>query len=98
MRLGWRVLLRVLIRKASSRSVSCQKLVVIAIDDAAQLGVLSSRIHVVWALAQAGTLEDRPRYTKSQCFDPFPFPDANSIQSKRSVSSSKNSMRTGKEC
>jgi hypothetical protein len=41
---------------------------------------LSSRIHIVWTLAQGGTLEDRPRYTKSQCFDPFPFPDANNIQ------------------
>jgi hypothetical protein len=24
---------------------------------------------------QGGTLEDRPRYTKSACFDPFPFPN-----------------------
>lgn len=22
-----------------------------------------------------GTLEDRPIYTKTNCFDPFPFPD-----------------------
>jgi hypothetical protein len=55
-------------------------LIAIGSDDAATLGVLSSRIHVVWTLAQGGTLEDRPRYTKSQCFDPFPFPDANNIQ------------------
>lgn len=55
-------------------------LVAIATDDAANLGILSSHIHVVWTLAQGGTLEDRPRYTKSQCFDPFPFPDANNIQ------------------
>ncbi|TXJ08788.1 MAG: class I SAM-dependent DNA methyltransferase [Afipia sp.] len=54
--------------------------IAIAIDDAFDLGVLSSRIHVTWTLAQGGTLEDRPRYTKSQCFDPFPFPDANNIQ------------------
>jgi hypothetical protein len=55
-------------------------LIAIATDDAANLGILSSRIHVVWTLAQGGTLEDRPRYTKSQCFDPFPFPSANNIQ------------------
>ncbi len=55
-------------------------LIAIGSDDAATLGILSSRIHVVWTLAQGGTLEDRPRYTKSQCFDPFPFPDANNIQ------------------
>jgi SAM-dependent methyltransferase len=50
-------------------------LVAVASDDAFHLGVLSSRIHVLWALAQGGTLEDRPRYSKSVCFDPFPFPD-----------------------
>jgi hypothetical protein len=32
-------------------------------------------VHVVWTLASGGTLEDRPRYSKSRCFDPFPFPD-----------------------
>ena len=46
----------------------------IAADDAALLGVLSSHHHVTWTLAQGGTLEDRPRYNKSRCFDPFPFP------------------------
>ena len=49
-------------------------LVCIALDDAFQLGVLSSRINIIWALQMGGTLEDRPRYNKTQCFDPFPFP------------------------
>lgn len=49
-------------------------LVNVAHDDAYVLGVLSSRTHVVWALAQGGTLEDRPRYNKSRCFETFPFP------------------------
>jgi len=44
------------------------------------LGVLSSRIHLVWTIANGGTLEDRPVYTKSRCFDPFPFLEANNIQ------------------
>ena len=47
----------------------------IAVDDPGVLGVLSSRIHVIWSLGAGGTLEDRPRYTKSVCFDPFPFPE-----------------------
>jgi len=51
------------------------KLVAIAMADAYHLGVLSSRLHVEWALASGGTLEDRPVYSKSRCFDPFPFPD-----------------------
>lgn len=49
-------------------------LVAIASADAFVLGVLSSRIHVAWALAAGGTLEDRPRYNKTRCFDTFPFP------------------------
>jgi hypothetical protein len=43
-------------------------------SDSYDLGVLSSRTHVVWTLANGGTLEDRPRYNKDVCFDPFPFP------------------------
>lgn len=39
------------------------------------MGVLSSRLHGEWALASGGTLEDRPVYSKSRCFDPFPFPN-----------------------
>ncbi len=50
-------------------------LVAIGLADASQLAVLSSRFHVVWALSAGGTLEDRPRYNKSLCFDPFPFPN-----------------------
>lgn len=48
--------------------------IVIASDAAETLGFLSSKIHLIWALASGGTLEDRPRYNKTRCFDPFPFP------------------------
>ena len=58
-------------------------LVCIALDDAWFLGVLSSRAHVAWALASGGTLEDRPRYNKSRCFETFPFPAATSEQQAR---------------
>ena len=37
--------------------------------------MLSSNLHVIWALATGGTLEDRPRYNNSRCFETFPFPD-----------------------
>ncbi len=50
-------------------------LVVVASEHSVHLGVLSSAVHVAWALAVGGTLEDRPRYNKSVCFNPFPFPD-----------------------
>ncbi|MCX6925562.1 MAG: class I SAM-dependent DNA methyltransferase, partial [Verrucomicrobia bacterium] len=50
------------------------KLYVIASDDAFNLGILSSRVHVAYALAAGGTLEDRPTWTNTTCFLPFPFP------------------------
>ena len=58
-------------------------LVNIALDDAYALGVLSSKIHMVWALAAGGTLEDRPRYNKTRCFETFPFPVATEAQKAR---------------
>ncbi len=50
------------------------KLVVIARDDDATFGMLSSRFHTVWALATGGTLGQTPVYTASLCFETFPFP------------------------
>ena len=55
-------------------------LVAIAHDDAFIMGVLSSRIHVAWALAQGGDLGPTPRYNKTRCFETFPFPDATGTQ------------------
>jgi hypothetical protein len=59
-------------------------LVAVALDDAYQLGVLSSRTHIVWALALGGDLGgNTPRYNKTRCFDTFPFPDATPAQQVR---------------
>jgi hypothetical protein len=59
-------------------------LVAIALDDAFLLGVLSSRIHIIWALAAGGDLGgNTPRYNKTRCFDPFPFPAATATQQTR---------------
>lgn len=57
-------------------------LVNIAIGDAATLGILSSRAHVVWALAAGGRLGvgNDPRYNKTRCFETFPFPDTSPEQ------------------
>jgi len=59
------------------------RLIVFGFDDAYFLGILSSRLHVIWTLAAGGTLEDRPIYNKTLCFDPFPFPIADEAQQKR---------------
>lgn len=50
------------------------RLVVFGTADAFGLGILSSYIHTVWALAAGGTLEDRPVYNKSRCFETFALP------------------------
>ncbi len=58
-------------------------LVCIAIDDASALGVLSSKLHEVWALAAGGRLGvgNDPRYNKTRCFETFAFPAAEADQS-----------------
>src|SRR5690606_15980033 len=57
-------------------------LIVIATDDAFHLGVLSSKHHVLWALAAGGRLGigNDPRYNKTRCFETFPFPEASDAQ------------------
>lgn len=61
------------------------KLVNIGLDDSFALGVLSSRIHVAWAISAGGRLGvgNDPVYVKTSCFDPFPFPDASEKQKTR---------------
>ncbi|MFN7719287.1 MAG: class I SAM-dependent DNA methyltransferase [Sphingomonadaceae bacterium] len=53
-----------------------QQIITIGSDRAFDLGVLSSEVHFGWVSSAGGTLEDRPRYNNTVCFDPFPFPDA----------------------
>ncbi len=57
-------------------------LVNVASADAFHLGVLSSSVHVQWALAAGGRLGvgNDPRYNKTRCFDPFSFPDCSEAQ------------------
>lgn len=43
----------------------------------------SSSAQSSWATAAGGTLEDRPAWISSNCFDPFPFPDATEPQRDR---------------
>jgi hypothetical protein len=38
-------------------------------------GVLHARTHELWALRMGTTLEDRPRYTPTTCYETFPFPE-----------------------
>jgi len=49
--------------------------VMIFLEDAYYLGILSSKVHIAWTLAQGSVLEDRPVYNHASCFYTFPFPD-----------------------
>jgi len=61
------------------------KLICMALEDAYCLGILSSRLHVRWALATGGWLGkgNDPVYSKTLCFDTFPFPTATDTQKQR---------------
>ncbi|MEO7916375.1 MAG: DNA methyltransferase [Dokdonella sp.] len=52
-----------------------KNLTIVARDDDTTFGILHSKLHEVWALRVGTSLEDRPRYTPTTCFETFPFPD-----------------------
>ncbi|MBS0318746.1 MAG: class I SAM-dependent DNA methyltransferase, partial [Proteobacteria bacterium] len=50
------------------------QLVITARADDTTFGILHSRFHELWSLRMGTSLEDRPRYTPTTCFETFPFP------------------------
>jgi hypothetical protein len=57
------------------------KIIVLCVEGAFELAVLCSEIHQQWTFANCGLIgmanfDAGHVYVKSQCFDPFPFPDA----------------------
>ncbi|MCC7151575.1 MAG: class I SAM-dependent DNA methyltransferase, partial [Rubrivivax sp.] len=48
--------------------------VAVARADDTTFGILHSRFHELWSLRLGTSLEDRPRYTPTTCFETFPFP------------------------
>lgn len=59
-------------------------LVSIPMEKSETLGILTSRLHVNWALATGGRLGvgNDPRYNNSRCFETFPFPDLTDAQAR----------------
>lgn len=51
------------------------QLVVFARADDTTFGIVHCRMHELWSLRLGTSLEDRPRYTPTTCFDTFPFPE-----------------------
>ncbi|HET7485015.1 MAG TPA: DNA methyltransferase [Solirubrobacterales bacterium] len=57
---------------------------VFAFEEEFARGVLCSRLHGDWAMAQSSTLENRPRYTPTSAFDTFAWP-AEDEESRRLI-------------
>jgi len=55
--------------------VYAHTLTVLTFDTSSPFAALQSRIHELWARFFSSTLEDRLRYTPSDCFRTFPFPE-----------------------
>jgi hypothetical protein len=67
------------------KTVCDDKVVICASSDAFLLGVLSARVHCVWANSvgvRLGVGND-PVYASNRCFEPFPFPLADGFQKQR---------------
>jgi hypothetical protein len=58
-----------------SDAVPSEALIAIAFDSYAAFNVLQSRVHETWARFFGSSLKDDLRYTPSDCFDTFPFPN-----------------------
>ncbi len=59
-----------------SSSVFAESLIVFPLPSYFFLALLQSRVHEIWARFFGSSLEDRLRYTPSDCFETFPFPPA----------------------
>jgi hypothetical protein len=51
-----------------------QTVIAVTRSDDTTFGILHSRFHELWSLRMGTSLEDRPRYTPTTCFETFPFP------------------------
>jgi hypothetical protein len=65
--------------------ISDNRIIVIALENAYFMGVLSSKVHVQWSLAAGGRMGvgNDPIYSKTACFDKFPFPDPTPEQKQK---------------
>jgi hypothetical protein len=63
------------VAKLDSHVVFANTLNVFAFDVFASFAVLQSRPHEVWARFFASSMKDDLRYTPSDCFETFPFPE-----------------------
>ena len=58
-----------------SKTVFAHTLLVFPLPDFASFAVLQSRLHMIWSAFLGPTIKDDLRYTPSDCFETFPFPE-----------------------
>jgi hypothetical protein len=62
------------VARIPARMVFANTLAVFALRSNPAFCILQARVHEVWARIAGSSLEDRLRYTPSDCFETFPFP------------------------
>ena len=67
-------------------AVYAESTIIFPLDTNAAFCVLQSRPHEIWARFFGSSLEDRLRYTPSDCFETFPFPESWETHSALEVS------------
>lgn len=55
--------------------VYSEQLIVFSLNTYAEFAMVQSRVHEIWARFFASSLEDRLRYTPTDCFETFPAPE-----------------------
>ena len=68
-----------------SGMVYSEQLVIVASSEYRVFCILQSKVHEVWTRFFSSSLEDRLRYTPSDCFETFPFPEFTSPPSPLSM-------------
>ena len=70
---------------APSETIADSTTVMFALEGGEHLAAMSSKFHNIWATNAGSRLGvgNDPRYNKSRCFDPFPFPNQTEAQKTR---------------
>ena len=77
----------------SPKSVFSEQVVLFATEDAARLAVLQSAIHAVFAWQYASRMKNDLRYSPTDAFEPFPWPNASTFESLRGLGEDFHSAR-----
>ena len=80
------------------RNIFDSSLVIFAFDQWYEFGILQSGIHEVWLRRQASTMRTDIRYTPTDCFQTFPFPQWLALDAKDKVGGAASSFFDQRHC